>query len=104
MNWHEEIRRGYDNGVAITYESIDEENLYIHSITSMNKMNGIGTETFINFLNEFKGKNIYIFSSDELGTDKKILDKWYKKLGFIVCSNDIGGIPYNCTHVKVKSI
>jgi hypothetical protein len=100
MKFYEEITRTYENGVKIKYEVIEFDTIYIHSITSMSCKNGNGTESMKLFLEEFKNKNIYLFSTNELGVDKKVLDVWYEKLGFIKNETDV--LPYNVTHCKGK--
>jgi hypothetical protein len=99
LSWCEEIKRLYNNGVTIIYEIIDKDNIYLHSINSICKKKGYGTETLNNFIKEFEEKNIYIFSSSELGTDRELLNNWYEKLGFIRTEN-LDHIPYNITHFK----
>lgn len=99
LSLHEEIKRVYNNLVTIQYE-IDGGDIYIHSIISIMKRQGNATEALKEFLEEFKGYDIYIFSSSELGTDKSILDKWYETFGFIKCNKK--NLLYNVTHVKNK--
>jgi hypothetical protein len=100
LSWNEEIKRTYDNGVTIVYEDLGNNSIYIHSIFSLIKRQGNANITLNAFLDEFKTKNIFLFSSSELGTDKQTLDTWYEKFGFIKTENR-NSIPYNVTHVKV---
>lgn len=99
LSFYEESKRVYSNSVSITYEKINDEDLYIHSVISTLKRDGRGTVALKQFLNEFKVYNIYILSSSELGTSNEILDKWYEKLGFEKVVNS-SSIPYNITHCK----
>lgn len=97
--YYEEITRHYSNGVKITYEKIDDNNLYISTIINSSiKRNGCATESLKTLIDENSNKNIYIFASSELGINYKILNKWYEKIGFVKASN-ISNIPYNITHV-----
>lgn len=100
MNFYEEITRRYVNGFVIKYEVLNSDNIYIHSVYSRNCKRGKGTESMRMFLEEFSNKNIYLFSTDEMGTEKSILDKWYERLGFKLSKED--SLPYNVTHCKLK--
>jgi hypothetical protein len=99
LSFYEELKRVYSNRVTIIYEHINDESLYLHSIISTRRREGNADEALNDFLEEFKTKNVYVFSSSELGFDKAILDKWYEKLGFMEAKNS-NQIPYNITHVK----
>lgn len=96
MDFYETITRSYGNGVKIEYEFLSEKQLYIHSIESHIKNCGNGTEALKQFIQTFSGFDIYIYSSDELGTDREVLDRWYCSLGFIKCNNR--NLKYNVTH------
>ncbi len=101
MNFYEKIIRQYSNRVSIMYEVIDENNIYINSILSVHKRKGYANDSMRQFINEHKDKNIFLFSSSELGTDRSILDKWYKHLGFEEHEN-VDYIPYNVTHAIIN--
>ena len=96
MKFYEKITRLYSNNVSIIYEIIDN-NIYIHSIISLNRKRGFASDALREFINDFKDKNIYLYASSELGTDIDILNAWYEKIGFIKYKN-ISFIPYNITH------
>lgn len=96
MAFYEMIVRSYANGVRIEYEFLSEKVLYIHFIESHLKKRGNGTEALKHFIHTFSGFDIYIYSSDELGTDKEVLDRWYSSLGFLECNNR--NLKYNVTH------
>lgn len=102
LKYNEEIVRTYSNFVTITYEYIDNATIYINLIRSDIPNKGNGTQAMNQFLYENKEYNIYIFSSNELGTAKEILDKWYKSLGFVECDNI--NFKYNVTHVKKRNV
>ncbi|NFH01595.1 hypothetical protein FC831_15230 [Clostridium botulinum] len=101
MNYYEEIVRHYSNGVKIVYEILDNENIYISSIISINKKQGRATESLNVFIKDFKDYNLFIFATNELGTNREILYKWYKRLGFKEYNN-IDYIPYNVTHAIIN--
>lgn len=100
MDFYEEVTRVYDKGVKIVYENIGFEIIYIHSIISNFPKRKYGTVAMESFLEEFKSKDIYIFSTDELGVKREVLDSWYERLGFIKDNNK--ELPYNVTHCKFK--
>lgn len=97
MYFTEEITRRYSNMVKIVYEIIDEHRVYIHSIISNNQQQGNGTQALQSFIEEYSNREIYLYSSNELGVEKNILDDWYCKLGFEQCNRT--DLPYNVTHV-----
>lgn len=97
MKHIEKITRTYENRVVIEYEYIDAKNIYIRNIKSSFKQEGNGTEALKNFLSDFKDYNIYLCATDEYGTDKKILDRWYVKIGFCPCDEVINNLCM--THV-----
>ena len=102
MKYIEKIKRTYENRVSIEYEYINENTIYIRNITSSFKKEGNGTKALKNFLNEFKMCNIYLCASDEHGTDKNILFKWYEKMGFSICEDVINNLCM--THIKKRSV
>lgn len=100
MEYYETITRSYVNGVRIGYEFLSEKEIYIHSVESRIKKCGNGTDAMQHFIQSFSGYNIYLYSSDELGTGREILDKWYSRLGFLDC--DRKDLKYNVTHCMVS--
>ena len=99
LTYYENIIRTYNNLVTINYEFVDNY-IFLDSIVASIKKDGRGTEALVSFLEDFKQYDIYIFCSNELGTDAGILDKWYQSLGFEKCSHK--NMKYNVTHVKRK--
>lgn len=100
MKHIEKITRTYENRVIIEYEYIDSNNIYIRNIKSSFKQEGNGTEALQDFLFEFKDYDIYLCATDEHGTNKEILDRWYAKMGFSLCDKVINNICM--THTKQK--
>ena len=96
MEYYEITTRSYANGVEVGYEFLSEKEVYIHSIESHLKKCGNGTDAMKHFIQSFSGFNIYLYSSDELGTGREILDKWYSSMGFLDC--DRKDLKYNVTH------
>lgn len=97
MRHIEKIIRTYENMVVIEYEYIDASNIYIRNIKSSFKQEGNGTEALQDFITDFKDCNIYLCATDEHGTDKKILNRWYEKIGFSLCDEVMNNICM--THV-----
>jgi len=77
-NWKEYS----DDNCKIVYEQ-NSEGIYIQSIKSETPKSGHGTKLLEIFIKQFENVNIYLYPTRELGTDEKILKKWYKKCGFI---------------------
>lgn len=98
MKYIEKIKRTYENRVVIEYEYIDTKSIYIRNIKSSFKREGNGTASLQDFLSEFENYNIYLCATDEHGTEKKILDRWYAKMGFSLCDKVINNICM--THIK----
>lgn len=99
LKYNEIVSRNYSNGVHIQYDEIGNNNIYIILVKSDFKVQGNGTISLTAFLEDFKDKNIYLFATSELGTDIKVLNHWYEKLGFIK-SRNVSYVPYNVSHVK----
>lgn len=86
---------------TIDYQFVSE-GIFISSIISEIPKQGNGTAALNCFLKEFERYDIWIYCSDELGTSEDVLNKWYKKQGFVPCSRDAIA-EYNVTHVKKSS-
>lgn len=100
MKHIEKVIRTYENMVVIEYEYIDASNIYIRNIKSSFKQEGNGTEALQDFLSEFKDYDIYLCATDEHGTNKEILNRWYAKMEFSLCDKVINNICM--THIKQK--
>lgn len=101
MIYIEKITRTYENRVIIEYEYVNAEIIYIRSIKSSFKREGNATKALQNFLSEFKEYTIYLCATDEHGTKREVLDRWYEKMGFDTCNKIINNICM--THVKNKA-
>ena len=98
MKHIEKIIRSYENWVVIEYEYLNQNSIYIRSIKSSCSKMGNGTELLKDFLSEFKEYDIYLYATDEHGTDLEVLNKWYKKLGFDTCDKVINNLC--TTHLR----